>query len=273
MTFRRILLLFVSAAVVCLPAFRPPAAGAQSLFLTQDDLSYVGFEVLRTQFDGSSDMSILTLTGYATVHYKIDPTVALVVELPYARYDPEGYGHQSTQGDFYIGLEQRAARSGPSFEFGVRLPTTSESKGAAATVGIFSDLNRWEAFLPKVFSIVPAVNYRYVDAQGLGIRLRGAPSVDIPTEEGGDAEVYGLYAIQFIYLGSGGEATLGVSGRILLTEDDLDFGQRSLHELDASVTLAGTKVRPGLQLRIPIDDDYQDFVDAVFGLQLTILID
>lgn len=263
---------WIAVIVLLVAAARPVAA--QSLLLTQDDFNYVGFEILKPEFDGDSNTSFLTLAAFATLRYKVQPNLAVVAEIPYARYDPKQYGSsESTVGDLYLGLEERAARDGASFEFGVRIPMASEDKGAAETVGIFSDVNRWEAFLPKVFSVVIGANYRYLDADGLGVRLRLAPSLDVPTEGGGDSEVYGLYTVQFIYLGPQAEVTVGLSGRVWITEGALDFGQRSVHQLDAAVSLAGQKVRPGLQLRVPVDEDFQDVVDAVVGLQVAVVLD
>jgi len=262
---------WIATLLLLAAAFRP--AAAQSLVLTQDDFSYVGLEVLKPEFDSGSNVGFFTVATYAVLHYKVQPDLAVVAEIPYAHYDPDHFGDsEGSVGDIYLGLERRAARDGAAFELGLRIPMASEDNESAIAVGYFSDVNRSEGFLPKVATVVAAGNYRYLDVNGLGVRLRLSPSLDIPTERG-DSELYGLYALQFIYLGPQAEATFGFSGRILVTESDLDLGQRTVHQLDAAVSLAGHKVRPGLQLHVPVDDFYQDIVDAVIGAQVTVALD
>jgi len=264
---------WIAALLLLAAASRP--ASAQSLLLTQENIDYAAVEFLKYDFHGDANSGFFTMTAFATLRYKVQPALALVVEVPYARYDPKSYGDpESTVGDLYLGLEQRSGRDGPSFEFGVRLPTTSEDKVDAAVLGILSDVNRWEAFLPKTFAVVPGVNYRYLGPNDVGIRVRAAASMDVPTgDNNGDTEIYGLYAIQFVYMGAGAEGSVGLSGRIWVTEGDLDIGQRTVHQLDAAVNLAGMKVRPGAHLRIPLDEDFGDLIDATFGVQLMVVLE
>src|SRR5512140_1226241 len=93
-----------------------------------------------------------------------------VGELPYARigaatsgsefsYTPDGAG---TIGNPYLGFEFHSA-SLVFGEFGIRPPLTSSkaAKADAVELGMISDFtNRFEAFLPKVFSVHAGVNLR-----------------------------------------------------------------------------------------------------------------
>jgi len=261
-------------ALICLLAAVSSPALGQSLLLSQDDINYFGIEGLKPDFSEGANVSFLTFAAYASFRYKVNPALAVVAEIPFSHYDPDTYGDaESMLGDIYLGFEGRAGREGVAMEFGVRLPTATEDKFSALVVGVYSDVNRWEAFLPKVVSFIPAINYRDLNQNDVGFRIRVAPSVDIPTEGGGDAELYGLYAAQFIYMGREAEVTAGFSGRVLVTESDLDFGQRSLHQFDAAVSLTSSNVHPGFHVRLPLDKDLTDFLDVVFGFQVAAIVE
>lgn len=275
MTFRRSLPVLTTALLVAaLSAFGPPAAGAQSLLLEQENVSYVGFELLKPHFVHGGNIGFMTLSTYASVRYKVSEQTAVVAELPYANYDPKSsfYDSEDQVGNIYLGIEQLEGHSGLGTELGVRLPTAGKSgTGSATAVSVFSDVNRWEGAYDELWAIQAAVSYRQVDQQGVGFRLRVGPYLFIPTN-GADAEVMGLYAFQGYYLADGGQVTAGISGRILITESG-NFGQRTFHQLDLGGSLHLQQFRPGVSVRIPLDTNYIDVVDLVYGFQLGVLID
>lgn len=53
-----------------------------------------------------------------------------------------------------------------------------------------------------------------------------------------------------------------------MTEEDADFDERSIHQLGFNASAQFGKLRPGLHLRLPLDDDLQESLDAVLGLNL-----
>ena len=129
-------------------------------------------------------------------------------------------------------------------------------------------VDRFEAFAPDVLSIVGAFNYRYRSGQGFGARVRAAPILDIPTQDGGDPELFVLYSLTAWFesdiIGAGG----GFSGRALLTEDGGSVGQRTLHQLGLFANLKFGRWHPGAQLRLPLDDDLSQLINLVFSLSI-----
>ena len=62
----------------------------------------------------------------------------------------------------------------------------------------------------------------------------------------------------------------GFTGRLLASESDLDFGERSVHHLGATLAAKFRGVEPGLHFRLPIDEDLSDITNYVFGLNVTV---
>ena len=89
----------------------------------------------------------------------------------------------------------------------------------------------------------------------------------IPEE--GDAELMGLYSAHFVYLGTEGELAAGFSGRIFITEDNLDFSERTMQQLEVSGTLRTQQFRPGLHFSAPLDDGlFRDVIDISVGFHV-----
>jgi hypothetical protein len=55
--------------------------------------------------------------------------------------------------------------------------------------------------------------------------------------------------------------------------DDADFGERSMHQLTFGLDIDLGMFRPGAYIRIPLDEEYKEFVNTVFGISLGIDFD
>jgi hypothetical protein len=247
-----------------------PLAGeleAQSLWLERQPNRALYLEILKPSFD-DTDLTFLSATFFLSGRYAFNEKLALFGELPFANGGIENFGDSDfTVGNLYAGLEYGRLESGVFGEFGVRVPLASEDN-FGTLIGLFSDwVDRFEAFTPDVFSIIAAFNYRYRSGKGFGTRVRVAPILDIPTENGGDPELFALYSLTAWYesdiIGAGG----GFSGRAILTEDG-SVGERSLHQLGLFANLKFGRWHPGAQLRLPLDDDLTEFINLVFSLSV-----
>ena len=152
-------------------------------------------------------------------------------------------------------------------EFGVRLPFASEANLGSAVGAITELVDRVEAFAPDVLALAAAYNDLHNTGGGFAVRARLGAVLDVPTE-GGGVELFALYSAQAWYEDETAAVGGGLSGRLLLTQGNLDLGERTLHQLAlfANVTLG--RWIPGLQMRFPIEDDFSRFVDLVVGLSL-----
>jgi hypothetical protein len=203
-------------------------------------------------------------------------------ELPfsYVNWDtPQGpdLGAKQTFGNPYFGLEFHLRRTPLFLEFGVRAPLAAdidEENGEATLNGIFTDfVDRSEAFATDFIPITGFVNYILSSRTGFSLRLRGGPSFWIASGDNEESETFILYSAQVFYetelLRFGG----GFSGRYSASMEGGDFSDRSMHQLTFGLDIILGTFRPGLYIRIPLDDEYKELISSVFGISLGIDFD
>ena len=252
-----------------------PAASAQSAWLDREVPKSIHLELAKPQLSGIDD-GFFTFAGFLTARLPAGEKLAFVGELPMATVSvDEGiFGEESSTviGNVYLGIETRHPEGG-WFELGVRPPTAGEEP--AALFGVITDADRWEAFFPNAVYIRAAGHWRNPPRDGgVGVDLHVAPVVWIP-EEGGDTEMFMTYGAQALLASPTARGGVGLSGRWLATEDDGDFGQRSTHQLTAAFDFLRGDVRPGVTLRVPLDEDGLFFgtADSVIGLTVNFVLD
>lgn len=263
-----------SAAVLCVVVGAGPSGlEAQSIWLEPQSDRAVYLEVLKPSFEGF-DFSFFTTSWYWSVRWPLRGNILLVAEVPFSNASVEDTDMSGTAfGNVYLGIEGGGSESPIVGEIGVRVPLApSEGDGGfAAEVSAFADLvDRWEAFQSDVLSVHGAVNYRSRATPGLGLRVRVAPVLWIDTGDvlSDDVEFWALYSAQAWYDGEKVTAGAGFSGRLLVTEDDADFGERTFHQIGMFVSLLFDRFQPGVQLRIPLDEDLSDLLNPSVSLSL-----
>ena len=97
-------------------------------------------------------------------------------------------------------------------------------------------------------------------AGGLTLLL---PFSDDPTE------LFGQYAGQLYFKTKSAELITGITGRILITDPDLSFGRRSTHQIGFSAIGVFGSVRPGVMVRLAIDEPLRSRINAVLGFSLS----
>lgn len=260
---------------MCLTALFPIALQAQSIWLDRSQDKSIGLEVMRPNFSAEEGDEVSGLLLFLSLRAPMTPQFRFVGELPFVRSSYESNffftrsGSQSTVGNPYLGFE--IGQRGTPFlgEFGIRLPAASEDKFGAVLMGIVSDYDRLEAFIPNTVSITGMLNYCHREASGFALRLRGGPSLLLNTDED-DTELFIGYSAQAGYEAPRFSLLGGFTGRAIMTEEDADFDERSIHQLGFNASAQFGKLRPGLHLRLPLDDDLQESLDAVLGLNLVL---
>jgi hypothetical protein len=243
----------------------------QSLWLDRRADEAVGLEILKPNFDGNANTSLVTSTLMLSGRHAVGGRVRFVWELPAAIYGDD-FQDEATIGDPYLGLEIRSSTGRVFGELGVRAPLASEDKDAARFTGMFTDLDRWDAFAVHFVPLKALVNYRSVAATGLVARVGGGPAFWISTQSGTDSEVMLHYNGQLGYESRQASMIAGVSGVAILSESDVDLGERTLHQLGAAASFGAGRLRPGVQLRVPLDNDLTGILDFVVGLHLTVAL-
>lgn len=273
---------FVIAVAVFLLPFSLPA---QSIWVDRSHNKTIALEILKPNLAGDfyDNTTFPTSVMFFSLHLPISNRLNVVGEFPLAHAGVD-YGSDFSQfnesetgiGNPYVGLEILNENSSFFTEIGVRAPLTPESN-LGTTVGWFADfIDRSEAFWPDVLSVIAAQNYRYHAPSGFTMRLRGGPSFWIYTgaeDTDEKVELFLLYSAQAGYESHNVRLMGGLSGRMIVTESDLNIGDRTLHQFGASASVDLGRVRPGVQFRLPLDEDFGDFLDSVFGVSLAIEFD
>ena len=265
-----------TALAVFLLAY-PATLSAQSVWMGQRPPKSFSIEWLKPSFDGS-DVGFLTSALFLSGRVPLADNVRLTAELPVAHVSSDSEFDDASDtaiGNPYLGIELGESTGSLWGEIGVRAPLAS-SDNEAVFVGILADFDRFEAFVPDVLSIVGQATLASRSTSGFSVRLRGGSSVLINTdkeafEDGG--ELYLAYSGQGWYAAGPVQIGAGVTGRMLVTEDDLSLGERSIHQGGLSLIATLGKVQPGIYVKVPLDEDLKDSLNFVAGLNLTVLLD
>jgi len=256
---------------------------AQPIWLEQTSGNSIAIEVLKPNFKGDDDFTFISSALFLSGRFSLGGNLIFVGEVPLAHanlddikiVDPStgetifelDFESETIIGNPYVGLQFHKPGSNIFTEIGGRIPVTPDDKFSASSIGASADFDRLEAFASDLLAITGKINYHNKNASNLVIRLRGGPTVWIPTDEG-DTELLLDYSAQVGYEGQQVSVIGGLTGRLIVTEEDLDFGERTFHHLGASASLNLGTVSLGIHFRIPIDEDLSDSIDSVLGLNL-----
>lgn len=181
-------------------------------------------------------------------------------------------------GNPYIGLLIHKSGGLVSGYLGARLPLASEPTTGvgdlAYAVGGQSDFDRFEAFLPKVFTVRAGVELRSVSAGGLLLGAKLGPTLLVSTEGGGgdNQELFADYGVQGGYEGAAVRASVGLTGRLLATEEGGNFLERTNHFVTGVVELRRGPIRPSVLIRMPLDSEVREMTSVTVGFGLAIVL-
>lgn len=244
---------------------RPLGLLAQAPWTERGDRPSVALEVQKPSF-ATEGFSFATGAAFLSARVPVGGVV-LLGEMPVA-FGSISDVSSTVIGNPYLGLEIRGTEW--SGEGGIRLPTANVSgdDDFAVGVGVYSDFDRLEAFGEDLTSIRAAVRFDRRQPGGFGFGGTLAPAVLIPKE--GDADLFVGYAVRASYAASGASVGAEFSGRLLATESDLNFGERTVHQLALGMGVDLGPWRPGAYFRLPLDHDLTDTLNYVFGLTLAL---
>jgi hypothetical protein len=238
-----------------------PAQGRASLEL----------EMLRPNFsDDELVFTGATGAGFLTGRVRLAERWTAVADLPFARaaWDVlDETGSSNTVGNPHLGVEWQA---GERFggELGLRMPVgdlEDIDQLAAMVVGMAGELERLEAFVPETLGLYAAGSYRQPLAQSLSLRLRA--NTAFLGGDGGPDDLLVGYTGQLWYQQGRLNVGSGVTGRANVTTDD-DEADRASHQWIVAGDYRAGQLRPGLQLRVPLDGEVRDLTDFTVGVTL-----
>jgi hypothetical protein len=265
--------------LVCSAFLLPHGLFAQSIWLDRTHDKTISLEILKPDFAWDANTTFATSALFFSGRFPATHTISVVGEIPFSHFGRESdFDSDETDnaiGNPYLGIETHAEGSPVFGEFGFRFPLAPEDDGEdAAFAGLLTEfVDRAEAFVIDAFPISGALNYKSKKPTGFVVRFRGGGTVWIAPGDRDESELFLLYSAQAGYESPEVNFLAGFSGRCLLSEEDIDIAERTFHHLGLAINLTFGSLRPGISLRIPIDEDMTDILDSVFGLSLLINLD
>lgn len=269
----------LAAAALALPL---APVQAQSIWLPATRGPSVSIEALKPILtEGNDAWTTATTAFFLSGRIPVAESAALIAELPvaHAGFKRSVYGGSGTEsstviGNPYVGIEFGGTASGVTADLGAHIPIRKDEDGdMAGSVGLMADVDRMEAYFVDVLAVGGHLGVRHSDASGLFVRARGGPTAFIYTgdrSEGDDTDVMLDYAAQAGYDTGRFMVVGGLTGRTLLTTEGGSWQENSFHQLGLSGNIAVGGVRPGILVRIPVDEDLGDTLRYVLGLSLTV---
>lgn len=280
MTNQSTLRSFLACTVVALTALFN-TTNAQNIWLN-DTAKSISVETLKPSFDnqaffGGVDFSFATSATYISGRIPLakNPSKVIKFELPIVHGKvSSNFANVSDSetgiGNLLIGMEFRK-RGLPSWtEVTVRLPTVDKTQqGIPTIVGSAADPNRQEAVFPDMIHIGFSWNYKKIGDDNVYTKLRIGPNIFIDNGDTlDDTEFFLDYSGQVGFAGEKVNFLVGLTGRYLISEDDVDFSDRTTHMFGMAATFNAGRVHPGVSLRLPIGDNLT-FINNVIGLSVT----
>ena len=247
---------------------------AQSLWLIDTTNRAINIELMKPFFEGGEDISFFSTSQIISGKFRMSDKLFLVSELPFASFASEVSDSEFTYGNPYLGFMFYDRGGSYFFEGGLRFPIANEEKSSALFLGYFTDFDRLEAYVPDLLSISLKNSFIKKNSANYLLKAMAGISFWIPRGENPqDNEVLLDYGIHTGYDGNKVQLLGGITGRLIVTVEDADIGERTLHNFGASARYKFKKAQPGLMLRVPLDEDFGDFINLIMGFNLTINLD
>jgi hypothetical protein len=243
---------------------------AQPVWTDKYSARGVTVDYLRPLFkDGfleAESISGSTSITYISARIPVSKTLRLKPEIPigYASIVVDGIAETTTTfGNPYLGLEVLGSDGTSTAEIGLRLPTIF-SETPLTQIAIATDFDRFESFALETAAVTGSFVGRNKSAD-MQMEVAGGVTVLIPFDDR-DTDIYGQYAGQIAFRANKLGFITGLTGRILFTEPNINYGQRSTHQIGFSMIAYFGAFRPGITARLALDRPLRDWINAVVGI-------
>lgn len=272
----RVGLTFVILCEICL--LRP--AAAQSFWTRVNEKKLIGIEVMKPAFRSQENLAGTSSAALLWGRYRLSNSVVFVYEFPFSHWREKRMTNQFFTreaqskvgfGNPLMGFELLHQGLPVYYDFGVRLPIAVGDNAAAMSIGVISDFDRFEAFIPDKFSLYGAANFFHDAGNGLFLRVRLGSLLLVNTERqmGIKGEEYYLsYGVQGGFAFSSVSLAAGLTGRLILFEEGLTFADRTTQQLGAAFNFNLGIFQPGLYWRVPLDGALKSSLKSVLGAAL-----
>jgi len=270
-------------------------ASAQPIWLSPDPEQGISIEILKSKFEGSNytNVEFTSSVWFLSARCALNQNLHFLMDLPVAIYDYEYYiglpeyweaDAEVTMGNPFVGFELSDRRRTTYGMIGVRLPLINDDKNEnAKAYGLVTDVDRTEAFLDHTTPITLRFGIRSRFDESLTFHAYAGPTFWLYHEGHSNAYQGDLEDIfDEIFVDYGAQIWLhtdvvrfgaGITGRYWVSLDDANFDESSVHQFGFAANVGRGRIRPGLHLRFPLDEDWDiTGVEYIYGLNLTVLL-
>jgi hypothetical protein len=169
-----------------------------------------------------------------------------------------------------LGVAFAGAGGDPIGEVTVMLPLAREFGGGdfGAFVGFLHEATRFERFVEDIWSVNGVYTPTVALDGGALVGLRLGGSVLFPPD-GEDTELLARYGASVA--GTSDRIRMGgeVTGVAIVSERDLSFNERTIHQMTLLLGIDRDGVVPDLLIRIPLESSVRDAIPVSVGIRLT----
>ncbi|UCG60914.1 MAG: hypothetical protein JSV52_11370 [Candidatus Zixiibacteriota bacterium] len=249
------------------------SVSAQAYWLRPADEKSVSLDFFKAAFDEAEGLNFFTSMIYLSAYIPATPELAVIFDFPMSNVDTD-FEDQSVFGNPYLGIEYVAPVSGGNQSIkgrlGFRPPLASDSKFAASLLGMVSMIDRFESFVPDLWTLSGGFGFQFKSEAEYGFDIDFTGDLMMPTEGGAENELYVDYSMVMWFRPEKANLGFGLAGRLLATEGDMDFGERTVHQLGFFGGYDAGVFEPGFHFRVPLDEDLSDVLDFLWGINLTV---
>lgn len=252
---------------------------AQSVWVDKDErASAVGIELMIPSLADGYTTDFPTSAFVLYGRFWASEAIRIDVDLPVSHVSvSEGDISETDIGNPYVGVGFLNSENEVSFDIGIRLPlapnysTSNPNANAGLFTGVLVENYNLGKYAPETFSITTQAKYRYQNSSGLIVKVGGGPDVIFPPDDA-DAELFLNYHTQLLYGSDDFRIGAGFTGVLIISEKDMSFGDRTIHELGILSAYDFGSVETGAYLRVPLDDDINDQLNFVLGLNVLLTL-
>lgn len=264
----------IGLIVICLVLISYSVIKAQSGTTAYErNRSNVSLSLLIPDFDRETGMEISGFVIIARSELNFKEKSYYIFEIPVGHATrPTGFMSNETKmafGNPYAGLKVGKDKSPFTVEVGMRIPLVSNKRNLAAELGWITDIEHLDAFIPDYFTFKTMFNLRLEATGNLTGEISLGPKVLVYTGDSdcpNETETIIDYGLRGHYQSEKFDVGVGLTGLICLTEDEFMGEDRTINFLKFESGYNTGNTRPGIEIRLPVDETFDEVLDMILGL-------
>jgi hypothetical protein len=259
----------VALAWMALAVAARTGAAAENWWAAPNPPDHVGIHVAKFAPELQDPYSFGSTGWNFSVRSTIRPKLVLLIDVPagHARLNrdtgiPDGWA----AGNAFLGAELGSRARGLYAQLGVRLPSAPNDRSLPLNYARLTDHQYSDRYVPEYLTLSALVNLGGGEAGEGTTRFRIEPAVLLPTEESVGTELLVRVSLATFHRVGPLWIGAGVGSVAFPTYDIEEIDDVLATEFGLTAEARAGNLRPGAFVRLPVQGDQGDSIDAVFGL-------